>query len=59
MASPLRTVHVLLAPEQITHLRLKAARGHTSVSALLRDMVEKDRLSEVRRERRQGETDGR
>ena len=53
MASPLRTMHVLLAPDQIAYLRIRAAQEHTSVSSLVRYLVDKERKRDratVRRE---------
>ena len=52
MASPVRSVHVLLDREQIAYLRLQAARRHLSMSAVIRELVERDREREQRAERR-------
>jgi hypothetical protein len=54
MPEPLRTVHVLLDPKQISYLRIKAARRYLSVSALLRELVERDiaREEQARKRRR-------
>ena len=56
MASPLRTVHVLLAPDQITYLQLRAAHEHTSVSALIRTFIQKERKREKSAERYRRQT---
>jgi hypothetical protein len=37
-----RVIHVLLSVEQINYLRLQAGKRALSVSALLRDLVERD-----------------
>ena len=55
MPSPLRALHVFLAAEQITHLKLKAARRHLTVSALVRELVDRDMANEERAKLRKKE----
>jgi len=42
----------MLDAEQINHLRLKAAHRHLTMSALIRELVDKDRSNDLRAERR-------
>jgi hypothetical protein len=51
MSSPLQAVRVTLAPDQLSHLKLKAARRHLSMSAIVRELIEQDRERERRAER--------
>jgi len=52
MASPLRPAHVLLTPEQISYLRLKAGQHNTSLSHIIRELVAKDQAREKAAARR-------
>jgi hypothetical protein len=46
MESPLRKVHVMLSPDQISYLKSRAARRHLSASALIREWIEQEQKRE-------------
>ena len=46
--SPQQVLHIVMNAELVNHLRLKAGRQQTSISALLREMVKRDIDNEKR-----------
>jgi hypothetical protein len=53
MSAPLRSTHVLFTPEQLAFLRLAAAKRHTTMSFVLRELVDKERQRQKIAERRE------